>query len=110
MNYQKTTSAAILSALFLTSPMLKAEQTVGEMHAQSCGGCHGTEGRLEIDRTFMPLAGMPAEQFLKAMLDFRDKRRPSTLMGSIAAGYSEAELKAMGEYYQNVGVKADETK
>ncbi|CAG0910661.1 unnamed protein product [Cyprideis torosa] len=73
------------------------------MHAQSCGGCHGTEGRLEIDRTFMPLAGMPAEQFVKAMLDFRDGKRPSTLMGSIATGYSEAEIQAMGEYYQQVG-------
>ena len=102
MKHLKMTTAA-LAAMLLASPALMAEQSEAEMHAQACNGCHGTEGRLEIDRTFMPLAGMPAEQFVKAMLDFRDQKRPSTLMGSIATGYSDAEIKAMGEYYQNVG-------
>lgn len=108
MNQFKQKSAVMMLPLLLASPMLMADQTEGEMHAQSCGGCHGTEGRLEIDRTFMPLAGMPAEQFVKAMLDFRDNKRPSTLMKSIATGFSEAEIQAMGEYYQNVGESEDE--
>ena len=103
MKHLKKTSAVTLAALFLASPMLMAELTEAEMHAQACNGCHGTQGRLEIDRTFMPLAGMPTEQFVKAMLDFRDDKRPSTLMGSIATGYSDAEIKAMGEYYQSMG-------
>lgn len=102
MRSLKITSAVVLIALFLAGPAL-AEQTEAEMQAQACNGCHGTQGRLEIDRTFMPLAGMPAEQFVKAMLDFRDNKRPSTLMGSIAEGYSEAEIQAMGDYYQKVG-------
>jgi len=88
-------------AVLLANPAM-AGQSIGEMHAQSCGGCHGTEGLLEVDRTFMPLAGMPAGQFEKAMLDFRDGKRPSTLMGSIAHGYSDEEIQAMARYYQSV--------
>lgn len=88
-------------AILLVTPS-QAGQSIGEMHAQSCGGCHGTEGLLEMDRTFMPLAGMPAGQFEKAMFDFRDGKRPSTLMSSIAHGYSDEEIQAMARYYQSV--------
>lgn len=103
MTYSKFRTAALIAALSLASTGLMAEPTEGEMHAQGCGGCHGTEGRLEVDRTFMPLAGMPSEQFVKAMEDFRSGQRPGTLMGSIASGFSPEEIKAMGDYYQKVG-------
>lgn len=108
MKQLRKKTLAVMASLILFSPVLIAEQTEGEMQAQSCGGCHGTEGRLAIDRTFMPLAGLPAEQFVKAMQDFRDDKRPSTLMGSIATGYSDDEIQAMGEYYQNVGESENE--
>lgn len=102
MQLNKLKSVALLALVSLFTVDLAAGQTEGEMHAQSCGGCHGTQGRLAIDRTFMPLAGLPTDQFVRAMQDFRDGRRPSTLMGAIASGYSDSELQAMGEYYQSI--------
>jgi cytochrome c553 len=92
----------LLGVILGASGAALAGQSMGEMHAQSCGGCHGTQGRLEVDRTFMPLAGMPADEFVRAMIDFRDGRRPSTLMGSIALGYSDQEISDMASYYQSV--------
>ena len=50
----------------------------------------------------MPLAAMPKAQFVKAMRDFRDGKRPSTLMGHVAQGFSDGEIDAMAAYFVNV--------
>ena len=73
----------------------------GALMAHSCAGCHGTQGRLG-DESFMPLAGMPLRQFSTSMVDFREGRRPATLMGHVAQGFSDAEIRAMGEYFAAV--------
>lgn len=70
----------------------------GAMLAHTCAACHGTEGRLG-DEAFMPLAGMPVSQFVNTMVAFREGKRPSTLMGHVARGFSDDELRAMGEYF-----------
>ena len=69
--------------------------------AQTCAGCHGTDGRLRA-AAFMPLAGMPKAQFVQAMRDFRDGKRPSTLMGHVAQGFSNGEIDAMASYFAAV--------
>lgn len=71
----------------------------GEAIAHTCAACHGTQGRLG-DEAFMPLAGMPAPQFVQSMQDFRSGKRPATLMGLVARGFSDADLRAMAEYFE----------
>lgn len=73
----------------------------GELMAHSCAGCHGTLGRLG-DESFVPLAGMPVGQFVSSMVAFRDGKRPATLMGHVAQGFSDAEIRAMGEFFAAV--------
>jgi sulfide dehydrogenase cytochrome subunit len=73
----------------------------GELMAHSCAACHGTLGRLG-DESFMPRAGMPLRQFTTSMLDFRTGKRPATLMGHVAQGFSDAEIRAMGEFFAAV--------
>ena len=73
----------------------------GAAMAQTCAGCHGTDGRLRA-AAFMPLAGMPKAQFVQAMRDFRDGKRPSTLMGHVAQGFSNGEIDAMASYFAAV--------
>ncbi len=73
----------------------------GAAMAQTCAGCHGTDGRLHA-AAFMPLAGMPKAQFVQAMRDFRDGKRPSTLMGHVAQGFSNGEIDAMASYFAAV--------
>jgi len=73
----------------------------GEAIAHTCAACHGTQGRLG-DEAFMPLAGLPRAQFVRTMQDFRSGARPSTLMGHVAQGFSDAELAAMGAYFESV--------
>ena len=66
--------------------------------AHSCAACHGTNGQLG-DESFAPLAGMPSGQFVKTMIDFREGRRPATLMGHVAKGFSDEDLKGMGAFF-----------
>jgi len=73
----------------------------GEAMAHSCAACHGTQGRLG-DESFMPLAGMPQGQFVRSMVDFRQDKRPATLMGIVAKGFTDAEINAMGSYFAAV--------
>lgn len=78
----------------------------GEAMAHTCAACHGTLGRL-ADESFMPLAAMPARQFVTTMIDFREGRRPSTLMGHVAQGFSDAEIQAMAEFFASVPATGD---
>ena len=81
-------------------PGPKAPPSGGAM-AQTCAGCHGTEGRLKA-AAFMPLAGMPRAQFVQAMRDFRSGQRPATLMRHVAEGFSDGEIDAMATYFAAV--------
>lgn len=69
--------------------------------AHSCAACHGTNGQLG-DEFFKPLAGMPVQQFVRTMTDFREGQRPATLMGHVARGFTDADLQAMGEFFAAV--------
>ncbi len=73
----------------------------GAAMAQTCAGCHGTDGRLHA-AAFMPLAGMPKAQFVQAMREFRNGKRPSTLMRHVAEGFSDGEIDAMAIYFAQV--------
>ena len=88
----------------LTSNAQAATNSVaisGELMAHTCAACHGTLGRLG-DESFMPLAGMPLRQFTTSMVDFREGKRPATLMGHVAQGFNDAEIRAMGEFFSAV--------
>lgn len=94
------TNKGLVATKIITQP---AASTVvaGEAMAHSCAGCHGTLGRLG-DEYFMPLAGMPQGQFVSTMVDFREGKRPGTLMGHVAYAFSDAEIKAMAVYFEAV--------
>lgn len=92
----------VVLAGVMSMPMaMAAPQASGEMMGNTCAGCHGTHGRL-VNEAFVPLAGMKESTFTKAMLDFRSGARPSTLMGHIARGYSDEQIKAMAEFFAKV--------
>lgn len=67
-----------------------------------CIGCHGAnaEGRENFPR----LAGQPAEYVRKALTSFRDKdpSRAGSVMMSIAADFSDADIAALAAYLQQL--------
>ena len=70
----------------------------GEMLAQSCMACHGFAGASVASP--MPIIGGQSEGFIiESMKFFKDGSRPSTIMGRLAKGYSDAEIAAMAKYF-----------
>jgi sulfide dehydrogenase cytochrome subunit len=94
-----TAPAAVVPAA--PSPSSNPAPVLAATMAHSCAACHGTNGQLG-DEYFMPLAGMPVQQFVATMTDFREGKRAATLMGHVARGFTDADLKAMGEFFAAV--------
>jgi sulfide dehydrogenase cytochrome subunit len=97
---QAAVSAATPAAAAPT-PTTNPNPVPASVMAHSCAACHGTNGQLG-DEYFMPLAGMPVQQFVATMTDFREGKRAATLMGHVARGFTDADLKAMGEFFAAV--------
>ena len=111
------TLGAVLGFAFMTQTALAenantnslAQSPRATMLAQTCAGCHGTQGYIK-DSAFMPLAGMPTTQFVNAMKSFADGSRPSTVMGPLAQAFSTEEIQAMAEYFAQFPKDKNEAK
>ena len=65
--------------------------------AAACAICHGTNG---WSAGGLPnLAGQPKEYLVRQMRDFRDGRRPTTIMHQIAKGYTEEQYQLMAAFF-----------
>jgi cytochrome c553 len=71
-----------------------------QVWAASCMACHGTDGR--ATGTGMVIAGQPVAALLKSLRDFRDGRRPATVMHQHAKGYSDAELALLAAHFASL--------
>lgn len=75
----------------------KASNFNGEMLAQSCFACHGDKG--SSIAPYIPTIGGQNETYLTAALkEYRDKKRPGTIMKGLMQGYSDGEIAAMSNY------------
>ncbi|WP_455208836.1 c-type cytochrome [Kaarinaea lacus] len=71
--------------------------TEGAILSITCNGCHGPDGK--STGAIPSIGGKSADYIEKALLDFRDDKRPSTVMQRHAKGYSDAEIKLIAEYF-----------
>jgi len=69
--------------------------------ANSCGICHGTDGK-PPKHGLERLAGMSKNEFINEMHDLQKQPKKNHLMGYVALGFSDAEIKAMGSYFSNL--------
>jgi sulfide dehydrogenase cytochrome subunit len=70
----------------------------GRNLAAGCAICHGTGG-YPATRDLAPLAGLPREIIVRQMADFRDGKRPATVMQQIAKGYTGPQIEAMAAWF-----------
>jgi cytochrome c553 len=99
----------VTAALAITSslPAAVAEQipapTAARDLAAACAICHGTNG---WSAGGLPnLAGQPKEYLVRQMRDFRDGRRPATIMHQIAKGYTEDQYQLLAAFFASQKVK-----
>jgi cytochrome c553 len=84
---------AVLLASVVSTAALAAEPPPG---ASSCSGCHAINTAIE---TPVPkIYGRNADEILTAMAAFRSGTKPATVMGRIAKGYTDDELKPIAAW------------
>lgn len=84
--------------LLLCAPALAQDLDAGRSLAATCANCHGTQGRPR-GTAMPPLAGMKADAMLALMADYRNGKRPGTVMPQIVKGYSEEQLRLVAAYF-----------
>lgn len=98
----KTVLSAALT-LGLTGAVYSADKPLmtgasPSMLANTCAGCHGTDGA-STGPSIPTIAGMSPDYFVSIMEAYKSGETQSTIMGRIAKGYSDEEIKTLADYY-----------
>lgn len=85
--------ALVLAAL----PGQAADPHLARNLAATCTNCHGTDGRSKggIDS----LAGVPKENILEKMRDFKSGDKPATIMHQLSKGYTQEQLEMIAAWF-----------
>ena len=65
--------------------------------AAACSGCHASAK--STDTTVSRLTGRDAATIVTAMQGFKSGQLPGTVMGRIAKGFTDDEIKAIAAWY-----------
>jgi len=90
--------ALIAGGMAFSASALAHEPSYTAMMANTCNGCHGTDG-VSAGPNMPNLGGVPANYMVEQMKLFKSGERPSSVMGRLAKGYSEGDFTAMAKYF-----------
>ena len=89
---------ALAAGVLAVSATAQAAPPSPAMLSHACAGCHGTNGG-SAGLTMPSLASQSKTAIVDAMKKFKSGERPSTVMGRLAKGYTDAEFDAMAEFF-----------
>lgn len=90
-------SFIILALSFFSLPVQADELSRAAMLSNTCAGCHGTGG---ISPGSIPsIHCKSADAIEKALKDYRDGKRFSTVMGRHVTGYSDEEIQQIAGFF-----------
>jgi len=98
MKYKMLTRLFMLLVSSLISTVTFAATPSATMLANSCAGCHGTNGS-SVGPASPTIAGISVDYFIETMDAYKKDERPSTIMTRIARGYTDEEIKLMAEFF-----------
>lgn len=91
--------AAFTLAAAVAAPAAAQDQaTYARNLASTCFTCHGTDGR-SVGGIPPSLAGQDKNHLLKQLKDFKEGKRPATLMHQQAKGYTDQQLEVIAGYF-----------
>lgn len=82
----------------LSSVCAQAALPEASMLANTCAGCHGTNGS-SVGPASPTIAGISPDYFVETMEAYKTGERPSTIMNRIAKGYTAEEIQLMAQYF-----------
>ena len=88
----------VFTVAALAAAPVFAQDTAARSLAASCAICHGTEGRA-VTKDMASLAGLPKEHIARQLRDFRDGKRPATVMHQLAKGYTDPQIDALAAWF-----------
>ncbi len=89
-------AAIVVAALALLSSPASAASPEPPNGAAACSACHSTNAAAQ---TPVPkIYGRSADEIVAAMAAFRSGQRPSTVMGRIAKGYTDDEIRPIAAW------------
>lgn len=109
MDCNKKALIALIGSVFATGAAPLHADPSALMMANTCAGCHGTEGK-SVGPASPSLAGMSESYFIDSMKGFKEGSRAATIMDRIAKGYSDDQIESMAGYFAGLPVyKAPQT-
>lgn len=89
--------AVLLAAGALPAAAQGTNPNLGRNLAATCAGCHNTTGKSVVN--IPSIAGMPKETMMNTLKEFRDGKRPATVMHQHAKGYTDAQLELIAAHF-----------
>ena len=66
-----------------------------------CAQCHGTNGVSDPSSLISSLAGMPRQEFIQKMQDFKLASPTSSVMARLAKGLFEEQINSAAIFFEN---------
>ena len=97
MIFRRDGPLIVLSLIGLTLSSAHGAEVDGRNLAANCTGCHGTNG---VSAGAIPsLGGLEATRIVALMQEFRDGKRPATVMHQHAKGYTDQQIEAIAAWF-----------
>ncbi|MCD6666353.1 MAG: c-type cytochrome [Hydrogenophaga sp.] len=93
----RTKKWLVAGALGTAAVWAQAEVNQVRVWAAACANCHGTEGRAL--QGMEALAGKDKDEMLQKLLDFKNGRKPATIMHQLSKGYTDEQLAQISAYF-----------
>lgn len=88
---------ALLGAVIVATPVA-ADTEADTLLGSGCTGCHGSGG-VTAGEGIPSIAGLDKVYFARVMVQFKNHERPSTIMGRLAKGYTDSELRTLAKQF-----------
>lgn len=93
-------AVVVISALSAApGPLAAADRALGEYLSSECVTCHQLSGQFDGIRS---IVGWPESMFIQVMLEYRQKKRNSEIMQTIARRLSGEEVAALAAYFGSI--------
>lgn len=101
-------SAVIAFSMGIADDSAAAGRPIESIIESRCAVCHGAEGE-SASAIYPRLSAQNSEYVSKQLRDFRDGRRKSETMGEMAKDLTDAEIRALAEFFAGKPPKARRT-
>ena len=100
-NFYALPAALGVAAVIIAAPALAQDANATRGLAATCTACHGTDG-ISVGGVPPSLAGQSKDYLLQQLNDFKNGKRPATIMHQHAKGYTDAQLERIAAYFAAV--------